>query len=572
MSTNLELQRLLSGYCEGDLSREEFLRLEDLLGESAENRRIYLEYMDLHGGLIFRSRLAPIVSPSIECSTMAAAQTPLEFVEKAVPASLSEAEPEMAGRVPGRLAYRYFLVAIATLTLTVLIQVFWWRPTAEEEPVAVKPPMPPAPVEAPVSFATLRGADGCVLEGPNATLDVGARLMAGEFRVPKGICNLHFDGGAELVVEGPAVLRLESSSAATVLAGRVVLRADESAAPFDLHTPTSVLVESGTELAVTVSKEGDEVHVFQGEVQRKPKPVGKGVIPQHLKAGEAWRFDPKANFTGKPTKCDPTRFVRHVNHSHPLANDPNAGLIAYEGFDYKHSSSMTFGKANGGKGWIGPWKAGFTRFFPESDQTRFPLHPRDSLWRPDMAVPSVGGCFQFAGYAQYWRRMARPVRLDTNANYYVSFLFRRSGPPSDPINSVGVQFWTIEDMQTQNYEDARKRLFIGVKRANQITTRLLQMETRSAIGLNDNATHLLVAKIAARRLAPNRIFIRVYSPDEKVDASEPTRWSLATEPFDGDLIFDWLQLHINSKTRQTLDEVRVGMTWSSVASAYFKKN
>src|SRR5437667_292557 len=81
--------------------------------------------------------------------------------------------------------------------------------------------------------------------------------------------------GARLVLEGPAELRLESASAATLLSGKVVFRGDESALPFDLHTPTSTLVDYGTEYAVSVAADGEEVHVFEGQVQRRPAVGGE---------------------------------------------------------------------------------------------------------------------------------------------------------------------------------------------------------------------------------------------------------------------------------------------------------
>src|SRR5262249_45463032 len=83
-----------------------------------------------------------------------------------------------------------------------------------------------------------------------------------------GVARVHFDSGPELVVEGPAALRLESATAATVLRGKVVFRADEMAPPFDLHTPSSTLVDLGTEYAAPVGPEGAEGHVVDGEGQR----------------------------------------------------------------------------------------------------------------------------------------------------------------------------------------------------------------------------------------------------------------------------------------------------------------
>ena len=35
-----------------------------------------------------------------------------------------------------------------------------------------------------------------------------------------------------------------------------------------------------------------------------------------------------------------------------------------------------------------------------------------------------------------------------------------------------------------------------------------------------------------------------------------------------EVVFDWLEVHINSKTRQTIDEIRLGTTWSSVTAPW----
>jgi hypothetical protein len=37
-------------------------------------------------------------------------------------------------------------------------------------------------------------------------------------------------------------------------------------------------------------------------------------------------------------------------------------------------------------------------------------------------------------------------------------------------------------------------------------------------------------------------------------------------------VFDWLEVHINSKTRQTIDEIRLGTTWSSVTAPWVRKS
>src|SRR5262249_49181894 len=118
----------------------------------------------------------------------------------------------------------------------------------------------------------------------------GARVLAGEVVLQKGIARLSYDGGIELIVEGPARLRLESGNAATLLSGKVVFRADDASAPFTLSTPTSVLVDLGTEYAVKVGAAEEEVHVFSGEVQRVAKASPPHAQPELLAAGEARRY------------------------------------------------------------------------------------------------------------------------------------------------------------------------------------------------------------------------------------------------------------------------------------------
>ena len=46
---------------------------------------------------------------------------------------------------------------------------------------------------------------------------------------------------------------------------------------------------------------------------------------------------------------------------------------------------------------------------------------------------------------------------------------------------------------------------------------------------------------------------------------EPATWSLVGPQVHSDLVFDWLQVHVNSLTRQTVDEFRLGVTWAAVA-------
>jgi len=59
--------------------------------------------------------------------------------------------------------------------------------------------------------------------------------------------------------------------------------------------------------------------------------------------------------------------------------------------------------------------------------------------------------------------------MDRDGVYYLSFLFRRYGPPADadPLNTVAVLLRTKDELRK---EDARRRLNIGVGKSNRLFT------------------------------------------------------------------------------------------------------
>jgi hypothetical protein len=516
-----ELLELLSALCDGALDAQGLARLEALLAQDAGAREVYLQYLDMHARLLVR------------------------------PATGAPRPAEPAPRVVSPY-FRYALVASLTLTASLLFQLAWWR----------RPASPPV-VATPNYVATLTRTADCVWIDPAQPLRAGGRLLPGELRLRQGVALLGFDGGAVLVVEGPADLRLESASAATLLRGKVVFRGDESA-PFDLRTPTSTLVDYGTEYAVAVDPDGEEVHVFEGEVQRRPTSGGV----DRLKAGEARRYGADAH--GESTPLAPGRFVRRLPDLGEPLGGPGSGLLAYEGFDYADREGFSAGKADGGRGWAGPWVLDFARPLNPGDTTRFVLNPKGGLTRPGAVVAPVGGAFEYAGFTKCFRRLVEPVRMDADRSYFLSFLFRRHGPSTSEVNAVAVLFWTDEDYQKvrQTRGDPRRQLNVGVRGWNQLFTQLHDVSWRTPLPLRYGETYLLVAKIAASADNPDQVLLRVYGPHEPIEPDEPAAWSAVSPQFRSDLVFDWLQLHVNSTARQTIDEIRLGGTWSSVVAPW----
>lgn len=551
------------------MSETQQSQLLDLLGSSADNRRQYLEYLDLHARLLSQPMAGVTgLEPEQQSSRLH------EFSKHTL--SISPDQKVVRGqrrrRRQKQQVVRYGLVAGVTLAASLLFQVFalpWgWHGAARFSDQG-----PGEHESLPASYvATLTHAADCVWENPGATWRPGSRLMPSELRLAKGVARIHFDSGPDLVVQGPAALRIQSSAAALVLSGRVVFRADETAAPFDLQTPSSNLLDIGTEYAVSVNSEGEEIHVFDGEVERTPKSGAPAQGAEHLAAGEARRYDSSTTSPGQPTPLDPTKFVREFPAPKPPLADPAAGLLAYEGFDYPDAHMLEQGRANGGFGWNTAWRAGFARPAESVDKSALPLNILQSLSFPGSAHP-VGGSFDFTGFTKYFRRMAAPIRLDRDGVYYLSYLFRHGGPQIDPQNSVAVLLRTVDELEgelTRGQPDTSRRMNLGMERGNDLFTSLQRVGARTPLPLTYGETYLFVAKIVASAANPDQVFLRVYAPGEPPDREEPGSWSVVGPAFQSDLVFDWLEVHINSKQRQTIDEIRVGTTWSSVAAPWMR--
>jgi hypothetical protein len=537
--TRYELEYLVSALCDDQLTDADRDRLDALLASDAECRQLYLEMADLHGRLLAGADL--VRSPA-------------------------ESRPRRSG-VRRRLISHALAAALA-VALTIVVQFYLWPERTDRIQNGIRSGTGASVPSAYV--ATLTYASACEWETGGDAPRVGTRFVPGQLRLRRGLARLRFDTGAELLIEGPASLRVASPSSAMVLAGKVVFRADETATPFDLRTPTASLVDFGTEYGVLVGEEGEEVHVFEGEVHRTPHGVTEPAQVEQLKAGEARRYDPDPAAVGQQTPLAPGRFVREPAPGGVPIGDPAAGLLAYEGFDYRDPADLAAGRANGGVGWADPWVFAFARPVGEGKQESPPLNIREGLRRPGSAVQPVGGSFDYIGFTKAFRKLKQPVRLDSDGVYYMSYLFRHNGPPADPTNAVAVLLWTDDDARTQE-GDRQRRLNIGVGGNNQVFTHIGGAGSRTPLPLTYGETYLLVAKVVASRDNADQVFIRVYAPLEPVERDESDGWSVSGPLFNSNLVFDWVQLHVNSSRRQTIDEFRLGTTWASVTAPWVQE-
>src|SRR5262245_58158353 len=379
-----ELLRLLAALCDMRLTDAEHTRLEAMLSADPDARRVYLQYVDIHSRLVMHPGLGKSRKmPPREAWAWAALEEAVGMERHAAAWNARQRR----GWTWQRIA-TYVGVAVATLAASLLVQ------------ITLRPPQPPGYtvmpvrdfVEPPPYLGTLTQTDNARWDEGHAGLTEGMRLLPGPVRLEAGLARMRFDSGAELVVQGPTELRLESIKAVTVVSGRVVFNAEAAGVPFTIHTPNSTLIDIGTEYGVDVTEAGEEVHVFSGEVQREATGSKPGQPPEVLPSGEARLFVADPLTIGQKTRLDPDRFVdlRPLPAEAPAPPNPLEGLLAYEGFDYKLQWDFFEGRGVGGSGWGDKWE--LIRTFPAPRSlSRWTLNVNSGLARPDSQQASVGG-------------------------------------------------------------------------------------------------------------------------------------------------------------------------------------
>jgi hypothetical protein len=248
----LELSELCSALVDETLSEKQKARLSHLLSTSEEARRFYIRATGLS---------ASLYSYASEMQTE----------ERDAPAPRSNVV--RAWWVLG------FLAAAAMVAL-----VFWTnRPTPK---VVSSPALPPAKE----FVAQLTGAKGCQWVN-SSPVQPGAQLQKGQrVELTKGYAEITFDCGAQVVLEGPVSLDINSAWAATLNRGTLKASVPPEAIGFSISNPNVEIVDLGTEFTMSSDASGAaEVLVLKGEVEAEPGIAGDRQ-PIVLREKESRRF------------------------------------------------------------------------------------------------------------------------------------------------------------------------------------------------------------------------------------------------------------------------------------------
>ncbi|TWT80772.1 FecR protein [Planctomycetes bacterium CA13] len=523
------LMELVGLLREGELDAESMRELEAIMQNDPAALDYYVESVDLYSML---HRQHGDVKESVD-SVPPNPQAPVDRVGKR--------------RSLGTAAWLAMAMSVSLIVGAGIDHWFWGnRTTSKSDATEVARRYDPESQE----IATLRYASGCRWAAASALRYEGQRLSSESLQLETGIAVVQFDCDVSLVIEGPTRLDLVAVDEALLVKGKAVFRGLTDLDCFTLRTPFSKILDEGTEYAVSVDSSGDvmEIHVFDGRVHYESNDTLTEAV--HLDAGQARRVEACGN-----QKKIPLASADFARGPAAHAKQDNA-LILSESFSY--GGEKLVGQ-DGGKGWNGGWKRSNKRVQADVAEV---VSSHAIAW-PGATTASDRGSVLLSGTTSLTRSLEKPIRMDRDVAYYVSFLVRKPDLQRSKPSS-GWAFITLHD-PTGNK--------IAISPCGRMGTPKLIHNGRTAKttkSLRESDSQLIVCKISAHRKKVDQVFARVYEFGTAVDSVEPLAWSMGTRPILDNSVFDEIRLVSNESDPVQIGDIRIGKTWGSVTSGYIE--
>jgi len=257
-----DIEPLLIALFEGELSAQQRCSLETLVKSSETARAMYLDYCEMHALLQWEHG---VLGVSGKNTAAAPKQLPV--------------------RSRFQLRRLWLPLAAAAAIVAALLITFMSDRSAPGEVVAE--------IQSGEFVARLTGAKDCQFVGTPASFQTGSALQHGQrVEILSGFAEITFDSGAQVLLEGPAALDLNSAWDAVLVSGSLKASVPTEAIGFRIASSSVDVVDLGTEFSMVADETGaTEVFVLKGSVQAGPvngKNVGAGKVL--LKEKEARRF------------------------------------------------------------------------------------------------------------------------------------------------------------------------------------------------------------------------------------------------------------------------------------------
>jgi ferric-dicitrate binding protein FerR (iron transport regulator) len=325
----LELNALCNALVDGVMTSAEKARLEQMLRTSEEARRFYVRALTLSSSLMQYAGEMQSDAPDI---------------------------PAIQSRIVRPAAWVWTLGSMAAAAAIVLA--FWLGWSKERGPAGSNSgEIAEAVQENDESVALLSGAKDCRWSGPE--IKPGEELHRGQqIKLESGFAEITFDCGAQVTLEGPATLNLDSAWEAVLQRGRLKASVPPEAIGFRISNPSVNVVDLGTEFSMVADEAGaTEVFVLKGQVETTARDAsGNEERPVVLREKQARRFavgggsevrDREAKIEKFMRKVAFERLSRPANYVH-WSFDESAGDLAaanVPGFEAKLSTTAESGLA-----------------------------------------------------------------------------------------------------------------------------------------------------------------------------------------------------------------------------------
>lgn len=278
-------------YAEGNCLAGDLRQFEKFVMGSAENTRIYLEYVregTLLEELAERESSAPafLVAMDSLASRAAAPTSETEESNTAKQRSVRLSDREIVVRVRQRWGVS---LALASLAIVVGLALFAMFRVADR----AAPPIAQNPhgEQRGQFVASLTGDVECEWGDEAGALFRGAFLETGRvLDLRSGVAELTFRSGAKVLIESPTQICLHSNNAIQLDRGQIVATVPPVAMGFKVKTASVDIVDLGTEFGARVGERGDvDVEVFAGLVEIIPQAAAKQ--GRRVQTGESARWD-----------------------------------------------------------------------------------------------------------------------------------------------------------------------------------------------------------------------------------------------------------------------------------------
>ncbi len=286
-----ELWDLANASVNGELTSPQRERLEVLLRDNPEGQRLYVDILDMHAELHWRHRCTVPRDEELHDELFG------EDDERTVRVDADEKDISKETRgVAAWLDWRAhpFRFSVLSLALTLLL---WCGIGYLALVVSDKQHVAEQAASSPDNKIVAQITGKYEVEGNEPSVKFYNRdyLRAGQrLELKKGLLEVTFQGGARVVIEGPANFTVDAAGAATLAQGTLRAMVPPEAVGFTVHTPLAEIVDLGTEYGASVEADTTtSLHVLAGTVEARIRDAnGQPIRSIQYVAGQAMRVNP----------------------------------------------------------------------------------------------------------------------------------------------------------------------------------------------------------------------------------------------------------------------------------------